>query len=391
MLVKFAIEPDAFADSAQDSQDTVQIRENIAFHVGFIRWWESSACLVDPLDASRSDSISYVLGNMKLSRGVRDRWQLAIGRMSRRQVNRDDSGFLWSSLESHDDFEGLDKRIELALIDEDRAGYLTLEAEEEGLLRNNDDASVLCCNVDVVALTKYHLSKTYANVQEQLSGKVKKMESLTKENRKLRNRKVTHEIPRYMHLDDVWNEHFKELAHNVRGKIVIVDRYAIGEWRDSHEKGLVRLLGYLDMSSRGCDVEIYSGIAPVIDRETGKILETYDDVRKRCTKAIRSEVKQLSARGIKSVTLYLMHDAEFKRVTGDRHLRFDDTVCAGIHVMNLFQSWNFGLSSPETDKKHIYTQDKSKAARTLMEGRECQLKHMSDAVEKYVPSIWHNE
>ncbi len=121
--------------------------------------------------------------------------------------------------------------------------------------------------------------------------------------------------------DDIWEQRFQGLATYCRN-VVIVDHYGA---RSGNINGMFRLLRLLARDSRQCRVLLYS--SPTVSGDVPQAIEAN----------INRAVASLSGNGIKSVTVRLFDEADFRKYAHDRHIRFDSYVIRIGRGVRLFE------------------------------------------------------
>ena len=143
----------------------------------------------------------------------------------------------------------------------------------------------------------------------------------------VRHRQATADITRGELLNRVWQERFRPHARNSR-EVVIIDRHAAA--RSLESRGLFNLLHLVNAEHEGlnkCSVTLYSACDPEGERQSPEELRA----------SIEAELMNSNFKNIESVEVYLPHNHNFAPDSKDRFVRFDESVLAIGHGLEVFE------------------------------------------------------
>ena len=329
MLIRFAIEPDAFIDSASKYQNANSRRNNKVQHISLIRWWERHGVLIDP--GNGENSVASIFSDDRLDASICDLWKQA-WKQNREHRRAGCHDICWNSVASLSDFNIHNYEIDLALVESTRALELGIE---------EDTYSVMCDGVCVCELLHYNMSSQCRRIAELAEKPI------------LRKERTEH----------TWEERLKNLARYSK-QIIVVDPYAVVNI-DGKNKGLFGLFNYLDRDASGCYVTIYSSIDSV---DPSSLRVKYFDG------LLKKEISRFNRKGIREVNVYLNPD--FNNIYKERYIRFDHGVCEIGH-------WLEALGMPKTSIDYAFAYSGSRAKYTQVRETERRLRERAFQPFKY--------
>ena len=267
--MQFAIETEAINDSATPAQ----IKR-------LLDRWERFGILVYP---RRGDpAIAQTIG--ELAPVPRKYWQSTWTKVVKnngrafRCVPSDGAVFDWERIDTPNALAASSSEFDVAILEETRAGVLDI----------GDGESEWFGQVEGIRLWDIDISEKFSRSEALSSAPIRIGESI----------------------GNIWNERFQRLAA-YSSEVVVVDQYAA---RYNNVAGILRLLGYLDRDSRGCQVTVYSS------------LDNHGAGPQAIEAQIRAEAPKFSGGGIEYVKVHLFDELDFRKYAHDRHIRFDNSV-----------------------------------------------------------------
>ena len=275
MVVKFAIEPDAMAESSGDPSRTM-----IAQHKRLIALWERYGTLVDP-GKGRNSVISIIESDALWP--VRTLWREAWKARSRcRRVKPiSQRGIEWVDISQESDLAACKGDIDLALVETTRGvAYL-------GIPEQDDVYGTFCGEVEAALFRYPEQSETFAAMIQLSQNTI---------------------IPGGSHVDDIWKQWFQSIARKVTD-VVLMDRYALAR---RNFVGLCRILGLLASDTSKCRVTIFAADPSTFSVDHVNDSEFEDRTREHLSAGSNT---------LAGVTICFVPDYYMTR---DRYVRFDD-------------------------------------------------------------------